>query len=613
VNVAARLEALADPGEICVSRTVVNHVKGKVRWNFEDRGTQAVKNIPEPVHVFRVMMEPEAAGESASAASRRIWWRHPVANAALAIAVAVVAVMAWQPWVTDERVTPVGEMSLPQPDKPSIAVLAFTNLSGDPGQTYFAEGIREDLITDLSKISGLFVIARNSTFAYRGRQVDVRVIASELGVQYVLEGSVQRAGDQLRVNAQLIDATTGGHVWADRYDGNVADTFAVQETFIRKIVKSLAVNLTEKEEMEIALGQTTNIKAREAFQEGWESYLNYSPDDNASAIGLFQRALELDPDYGRAYAAMGLAYLRGCQLRWNAPLGISIGMAYSRALMNLHEARNRPSSLANVAASRISLYSSQYDEALTEATRAIAEDPNDPEGYIAMAWAMITTGKPEPGLELVERAIRLNPNYPNYYMLARAMAYFMMDDLVKSADVLAKAIERDPSATELAPALASSYAYLGKMYEARAALQIWKPGKDQGELRYSLYTYHFPYEWSGDPDPLDRLIDGMFLAALPVGTTVSDLVERLRDGELRERFFAAEDLGRFGSQAQEAVPMLVAVLEEDGSKNLRKLAVIALGKIGPSASTALPALTAVVDEPMVGFHARAAIEKIDSQ
>ena len=368
------------------------------------------------------------------------------------------------------------------------------------------------------------------------------------------------------------------------------------------------MNLTEEEQEEIALGQTSNIEAREVFQKGWDSYLRYSADDNASAIKMFEAALEIDPDYGRAYAGLGLAYLRGCQLRWQEPLNMSAGMANGMAQKYLREAKDRPSSLANVAASRISLYNNRYDAALTEATRAIAKDPNDPEGYIAMAWAMITTGNPGPGLELVERAMRLNPTYPNYYVLAQGMAYFAMDDLEKAAEVLAKALERDRGATELAPALAATYAHLGRREEAWAALALWKPGASPAELR-SIYGYHFPYKWSEDREILDRLRDGMHIASLPLETTISGLAEELKREKMRDRIRAAISLGRFGPLAAEAVPALIDALADE-EKFVRKEAAIALGKIGPAAAAAIPALTALQDTPAVGFHAKKALKKI---
>ncbi|MEH6361052.1 MAG: tetratricopeptide repeat protein, partial [Amylibacter sp.] len=526
--------------------------------------------------------------------------------------VIVIAAAWWQPWSPRIELASVERMVLPLPDKPSLAVLPFTNMSDDTAQQHFADGMTEDLITDLSRISGLFVIARNSTFVYKGMSVSIPKVAEDLGVRYVLEGSVRRAGDQVRVNAQLIDATTGGHIWADRYDGSVADIFTVQDEFIRKIVKALAINLTVEEQQEIALGQTANLKAREIFQEGWEGYLRYSADDNAAAVVRFKKALELDPEYGRAYAALGLAYLRGCQLRWNKPLGISVGVANAKALQSLKETKNRPSSLANVASSRINLYNNMYVVAQTEATRAIVKDPNDPEAYIAKAWAMITTGQPEVGLELVDRATRLNPTYPSYYILARGMAYYAMDDLEKAADVFSEALERDSGATELAAVLASIYAQLADYDKAGATLQLWKPEASQREIQSAIYIYHFPYDWSGQPEIVDRLIEGMYIAALPPADQIPSLANALKHKEKLERIRAAQLLGRYGQRAGVAVPALIDALTDEAI-SVRREVVIALGNIGPKAKAAIPALTAIIDERIVGYRAKNAISKISGE
>lgn len=255
------------------------------------------------------------------------------------------------------------------------------------------------------------------------------------------------------------------------------------------------------------------------------------------------------------------------------------------------------------------MYAGQHTKALTEATRAIAQDPNDPEAHIAMAWAMITTGNPEPGLELVERAMRLNPTYPNYYVLALGMAHFAMDDLEKATEVFARALERDRGAVELAPALASTYAHLGQREEARAALQLWQPDASQRELQAIPYRYHFPYEWPEEPEILERLIDGLHLAALPLDTTVSDLAEALQYGDPRERYRAAQFLGRFGPKAVDAVPALVAALADE-KQTVRQDAAIALGKIGPTAKAAIPALTAIQEERPVGYYAKKALTEI---
>ncbi len=425
------METLADPGGICVSGPVHTQIRSKVALAFKDLGKQQVKNIPEPVRVFKVLLDAPGAKHTAApapAVKRSLRW--PVVAGGLAVLAIVAGLALWQrPWVPREEPASIEAMAFPLPDKPSIAVLPFVNMSDDPAQEYFADGMTEDLITDLSKVSGLFVIARNSTFVYKGRSVLVRQVSEDLGVRYVLEGSVRRSGDTVRINAQLIDATTGGHIWAERYDGNATDIFAVQDSFVREIVAALALNLSESEQEEIASGQTSSIEAREAFQNGWEHYLRFTPEDNATAAKQFKRAVELDPEYGRAYSALGLVYVRGCQWRWNEELGLSTSGAFDTAMQYLTKGEEYSSSMTKVAASQIYLYDGKHDNAFTEAARAVGLDPNDPEAQVAMGLAMITTGRPEAGLEFVETALRLNPNHPSHYVLARAMAFFSMNDL----------------------------------------------------------------------------------------------------------------------------------------------------------------------------------------
>jgi TolB-like protein len=438
-------------------------------------------------------------------------------------------------------------------------------MSDDPAQEYFADGMTEDLITDLSKVSDLFVIARNSTFVYKGRSVPVRQVSEDLGVRYVLEGSVRRVGDTVRINAQLIDAITGGHLWAERYDGNATDIFAVQDSFVREIVAALALNLSEDEQKEIASGQTSNIEAREAFQNGWEHYLRYTAEDNATAAEQFKRAVELDPEYGRAYSALGLVYVRGCQWRWNKNLGLSRSGAFVTAVHYLSKGEEYSSSMTKVAASQIYLYDGENDKAFTEAARAVRQDPNDPEAQVVMGLAMITTGRPEAGLEFVETALRLSPNHPTHYVLARAIAYFTMNDMEQTATTLSAALERDPSAVDLAPLLAASYAHLGRREEARAALQLWNPDASQIEWRGIFYTYHFPYKNSVDLEFLVRLRGGLQVAALPTEVTVESLLVTLRqENEESDRRLAIETLGIFGTAASVAVPALEKLLDDPG-------------------------------------------------
>jgi TolB-like protein/class 3 adenylate cyclase/Flp pilus assembly protein TadD len=612
VNVAARLEGLAEPGGICLSRAARDQVRDKLDLDFEDLGEVEVKNITRPIRVFRVNLNDKAAGlatpvvHKATKPGHRRWM---VAAAAVLLA-AVGGVSWWQPWAPAFEMALVERMALPLPDKPSIAVLPFTNMSGDPDQEYFVDGMTEDLITDLSKVSGLFVIARNSTFIYKGKSVEIRNVAEDLGVRYVLEGSVRLSGDQVRVNAQLIDATSGGHIWAERYDGDVTDIFAVQDAFVSEIVGALALNLSESEQEEIASGHTTNVEARQAFQEGWEHYLRFTPKDNAEAVEHFERAAEIDPEYGRAYSALSLVYVRGCQYRWHRELGLSTGEAFDKAQIYLSEGEKHSSSLTKVAASQIYLYDHKYDKAFTEAARAVARDPNDPDSHIAMGLAMITTGRPEAGLEFVETALRLNPNHPNYYVMARAMAYFSTNDLEQAAIALGAALKRDPGAVELAPLLAASLAHLGRREDARAALLQWQPEASQSELQGRVVTYHFPYKWAyGEFAINDRLADGLYIAALPLDVTVATQLQALQESDVKERKIAAKSLGRFGPAAADAVPGLIKALDDEDAW-VRREAVIALGKIGPVATAAVPALTNMSKDSVVGFIAKKALKQI---
>jgi adenylate cyclase len=292
VNVAARLEQLAEPGGMCVSRTVYNHVKNKVALGFEPMGEHRVKNIPEPVTVYRVLAYPDPFPKGA----RRQSWRRSIAATAAAVVLMAAAGTAW--WYRDRAADGPPETTaaaLPLPDMPSIAVLPFDNLSGDPDQAYFADGITEDLTTDLSKSSGMFVIARNSSFRYKGVAVDPKTVARELGVRYLLEGSVQRVRDQVRINAQLIDATTSGHVWAERYDGTLADVFALQDRVTRRIVDALAVSLTAREQRAREETETDVSEAYDAFLKGWEHFQVRTPEHYGKALVYFQHAVKLDP------------------------------------------------------------------------------------------------------------------------------------------------------------------------------------------------------------------------------------------------------------------------------------------------------------------------------
>ena len=311
VNVAARLEGLAEPGGIWISGSAFEQVRDKLEVGFEDLGDQQVKNIDRPIRAYRVapdqarMLAGGTADKKASGAKR---WQVPAMAAIAVVIVAAAGLAVWRPWMPTIEPASVERMAFALPDKPSIAVLPFNNMSNDPDQEFFVDGITEDLITDLAKISGLFVVARNSTFVYKGEPFEIRAVAETLGVKYILEGSVRREGDQLRVNAQLIDATTGGHIWADRFDGQVTDIFAVQDEFVLKIVEALSVQLSESEKSEIDGDKTDNIEAREAFQRGWELLSRFNPHDNAKAASHLRKAIELDKAVSNLAAAVSALF-----------------------------------------------------------------------------------------------------------------------------------------------------------------------------------------------------------------------------------------------------------------------------------------------------------------
>ena len=612
VNIAARLQQLAEPGGICVARNVYDQVKNKLHLRFRNLGEHTVKNIAEAVEVYSADLDDtRRLNHTPVRRWRRASRVRAAAGGIAGLFLVTGGLVAWlQPWQPDMEPASIARMALPLPDKPSIAVLPFTNMSGDPEQQYFADGIADDLITDLSKVSGLFVIARSSSFDYKDQAVKIRQVAEDLGVRYVVEGSVRRAGDTVRVNAQVVDAITGGQVWADRYDGSVADIFSVQDAIVREIADALALNLSESERKEITRAQTVNVEAREAFQKGWEHLVRFTAEDNARAAERFRQAAEIDPEYGRAYAALGIVYVRGCQWRWNEELGMSTAQANSTAKQYLSEAEKDKSSLTAVAASQIHLYNDEYDKALAEAARAIALDPNDPDAHVAMALALITTGRPEAGLEFVETALRLNPSHPTYYVLAHGMAYFALDDLDRAASVLSEELKRNPDAVELAPLLAATYARLGRRSDARASLLRWQPDASPSQLRSLVEGYHAPYDWAQDEHAIqDRVFDGLYVASLPLEVTVATLVNTLEQEGGIERRNAIRSLGRFGPTAAAAVPALVDTLADD-NRFVQSEAVRALGKIGPAAADAIPALTAMQGEKANGALVQEALKDI---
>jgi len=415
----------------------------------------------------------------------------PAVAGSLIVLVILSGALSWQrPWEERQELASVDAMPLSLPDGPSIAVLPFTNMSDDPTQEYFVDGMTEDLITDLAKIESLFVIARNTVFTYKGKSVVVPDVARELGVKYVLEGSVRRVGDKVRINTQLIDGASGAHIWAERYDGALTDIFALQDKVTAEIVAQLQITLTPDEQNRGETGGTDNSDAHDAYLRGWQLYRRHTPEDFVEAIPHLKRAVELDPDYGRAWATLAsiywITYRKGYAWSfivhpdiapWNSWLG-----ARQKSEKYLEQAKLNPTPLAHQIESQIWWDYRQFERALSEAKQAVALDPNDPEGHLAMAWALIFAGRAEAAISFAESAIRLDPYFPANYRFALGTAQLMMERYAAAETTLKSAFELNPGDVEMMAPLAVTYAQLGQKEEATAALREYS----------DLWTYYTP-------------------------------------------------------------------------------------------------------------------------
>ena len=483
-------------------------MRGKLDLTFEDLGAQTVKNIAEPVPIFRVALDERAAGLTtpvvAASVERRSRWLQRAAALALVL-IAAVGLVIWQPWAPEFEPASVEKMAFPLPDKPSIAVLPFTNLSDDPSQEYFADGMTEDLITDLSKLSGLFVIARNSVFTYKGKTVKVRQVAEELGVRYVLEGSVRRVGDQVRINAQLIDATTGGHVWAERYDGSLADVFALQDRVTANIIDALAVTLTPQEREDVAALGTTNIAAHDAFLQGQSFYLRDTPEDNAKSEAYFKRAVELDPDFARASNALAKVYLKAYWKDWEDALRLYWRHAYRKVFLNLERAAGKRIAGVHIVRARLAIKKRQLDVAVMEAKRALELSPNDVEALETLSEALIFAGRPDEGRKLAGQAMRLNPTLPARALYLIGLSHLAEGNFQDAAAHIERALRHAPTVSEYAGALAAAYGKLGLEEKAVSVYETYVKAWQDIRPSVELAINEFPFS---DAGILESLADG---------------------------------------------------------------------------------------------------------
>jgi adenylate cyclase len=514
VNIAARLESLSDAGGICISGTAFDQVKNKVNLGYKYLGEQTVKNISEPVRVYRVLMEPEAVGKvigEERIASRR--WQRPVLALAVIFILLIAAFVIWKSYTSPpkEEVASKKRMAFPLPDKPSIAVLPFTNMSGNPEQDYFCDGITDQIITSLSMIPRLFVIARNSTFVYKGKAVKVGKVAEELGVRYVLEGSVQRSKDRVRILVQLIDAIKGVHLWSERYDRDLKDFFVLQDEISKQIMTALQVKLTEGEYASGVAATTSNLKALECFWRGEEHFFRFAKEDNAAARQWTQKAVELDPKFAGAWALMGWTHLFEVIQGWSkSPI-----QSKERAL----ECAQRAISLNDSCAKAydlmgfINLLDRKFDEAIENGEKAVRLNPNDPTMLENLGAMMFLSGKFEESIALIKNAMRLCPSYPAFYLYHLSMSYFLagryQEALAASKLLLARADKGEFNPLLAHLALADAYIGLGQEDKARAhAEEVLKinPNYSLADLRKrNLYR---------DPSHLERYIEARRKAGL---------------------------------------------------------------------------------------------------
>jgi adenylate cyclase len=469
VNIAARLEPAAEPGGICISSIVNESIGNRIDARFEDGGQINVKNIDRPIRIWR--------------------WRPDMAHAT----------------ATNGRQPDTANLG----PHAAIAILPFINMSGDPEQEYFSDGISEDIITDLSKIAGLMVIARNSSFTYKGRSVDVRTIGRELGVQSVLEGSIRRAGNRVRITAQLIDATSGGHLWADRYDRDLTDIFEVQDDVTRRIVDALKVTLSSGEEKRLADTKTSNLAAYDYLLRGREFMLGKEKNRETceQAIMCFKKALEYDPNYSQAYACLGFAHIFDYQNRWTDDPDGSLPLAKQYARHALEKDPNEP--LARCVSAMVASFERDLDRAKSEIDLALSLNPSLALAHNLRGSNRTYSGQPLEAIPEIEQAMRLDPASSPYFLHFLGMAYLLAGKYETAATLLRQRIVLVPRTDFSRALLSSALGHLGEFDEAR---RVWEELKEiNPNYTFAEHVGRQPFRREED---VERIADGLRKARL---------------------------------------------------------------------------------------------------
>ena len=469
VNIAARIEGLSDPGGVCISRGAYDHIRNKLKLGYEYIGEHTVKNIKHPVRVYKLLIEPADAGKLIGGEPKPILQPGTWAN--VIIAAIVLILIGYQVFqkITAPEFEPasVEKMTLPLPDKPSIAVLAFDNMSEDPEQEYFSDGISEDIITTLSKSSSLFVVARNSTFRYKGKPADIKRVAEELGVRYVLEGSVRKSDDRVRITAQLIDAIAGNHLWAERYDRDIKDIFALQDEITMAIATALQVKLTEGDQAYTWSKKNKNItvylKILEAF-----SLVRQGTKESIIRFGqIGKEIVDMAPESATGYRILGWYNYQIAFYGKSARESFAKAFKFAQKALSIDES---DASVHNLL-SRVYLTQKNFEKAVAVAKRAVELEPNGADVHLILGSTLSWVGRTDEAILYIDQAIRLNPfpTYEYYYHLGRC--YRQKGEYEKAINFFEKAVNLSPNAMFNQLQLACTYALLDRQEEAQAAVK----------------------------------------------------------------------------------------------------------------------------------------------
>ncbi len=463
VNIAARLQERAAPGGICISERVYGDVRGNIDVAIDDLGDQELKNIPEPVRVYRVLMGPEEVA-GGWLPSGRMMGRRRIAKVLVSLIVLLAAgASAWY-WQWAPKTAKIG---LVEQAKPSIAVLPFSNLSKDPEQEYFSDGITGNIITDLSKFNDLLVIASNSVRGYKGRNISVEDVARKLGVRYVLEGSIQKAGDRVRINTQLVDGTSGRHLWAERYDESIADIFDLQDRITRNIVGTLAVRLTDAERQRTFSKPTSDLRAYDLVMRGKQLLSRQERKANFEARELFRKAIERDESYADAYTGLANTYFDTVLYGWTGTPEANLERTHD--LVRHAIALDNNSAYGYALLGRYHIQQRKFSLGLVALERAIALNPNNADIHAQQGKMLVWAGYPDGAILSLETAQRFDPVTDPERSTHLALAFYLKDRFSDVIETLEPVLAQNPSYEFGQLVLVATLGQMGRRYDAEGA------------------------------------------------------------------------------------------------------------------------------------------------